>query len=1635
MPRSPSSEIAVPDREPNATEPDPTEPDPAPSTPPDARAEPSPEALLEALRERAHATLPAETATQVLRLAEAAYRRAPGEALDRLRADPDAALRDLEEGLAFIASRGRRTLALRHRDEPEGTIIELCTDDTPFLVSTVSEELARQGERAAELLHPVIGVQRDAEGGLVALRPARHAPHRESYMRLRLARRLTLEEREGLASALERVLADARAATEDFGAMVARVEEVADDLERGGPAAGRESDAEEVAALLRWLLADHLIWLGARDYRLVRTTDERDALVVEHGSGLGLLRDDAHSSFAEPVPLEELPEQVAVGIASDQMLTVARTNRASSVHKRVRMLSLAVKWLDEQGVVLGERRFLGLFAQRAFSQPASAIPVARRKLARILEAEDVVPHSHDERALRALFEALPKHELLATDVDDLRRTLVRMLEAQRREHVAVWWQVEPGGGGVVVLLSIPRERFSAAMRRRVQDVLTRHFHVRQIDYQLSLSEAGAALLHFVVPTDPERLEDVDRRLLERELVAVTRTWEDAVRAALASRPGGHDLGTRWIGALDEVYQAATEPEEAVADIAALEAVRRGPDALRLRWTRHEDPRAPVRVRLVTRGADVELGDLVPLLETLGLVVVEQVPHRVALDDATLALHDVGVRGEDGRTIDLDAHEERLTAAIHALWAGRTEADLLNRLIVDIGLSWQDVAVLRAYRRYRRQVGTAFTEAYLDEAIVSHPRVARALVDLFRVRVDGRVPGDEDALAAARQALAAALEEVEQLDRDRILRRIAGSIEATVRSNVAVAQDSERGSDALALKIDSGQVPDQPAPVPATEVFVHHVTMEGIHLRGGEVARGGVRASDRREDFRSEVLGLMKAQMTKNALIVPTGAKGGFVLRRPPTDPTARQQAIASAYGRYVRALLDVTDTIVDGEVTAPPQVRRRDGDDPYLVVAPDRGTATLSDTANAIARQYRFWLDDAFASGGATGYDHKGLGITARGAWVAVQRHFRELGVDVQREPISVVGIGDMSGDVFGNGMLRSRAVRLVAAFDHRHVMVDPDPDPEATFAERERLFALPRSSWDDLDRRVLSPGGGVWRRDVKRIPLTEEMRHVLGVEAEALTPPELIRAILRMSCDLLFCGGVGTFVKGSDEHHAEVSDRANDAIRIDGRALRARVVAEGANLALTQRARVEYARRGGRINTDAVDNVAGVGTSDREVNLKVALGRAIAQGELPAEERDAVLAEATEEVVEGVLADVDQQVAGISREVARSAGDLDAYAELMGRLEHHGDGPAPAGTLDRELEVLPSDEELARRGESGAGLTRPEIAVLQAYAKLDLRARLLEASLPDDPALGAELWDYFPTVAAQRAPEALGAYRLRRELIATRVTGDVLDRMGATWVDRTARQTGRPPADVVAAYRVACDLLDARDLWQALDANELSWDPLLVAELRSEVEQALQRVARSELRLGIAGIAEARERDRPIVDAIAGAQRLGSERANERVAERIARLEDLGVPGDLARALALLDRLAVAPEVGVVARGLGVEARPAADLHLRVGEHLGFARLEQRIEEQRPRGRWQRWQRRGLDDELRQTQGMIAARVLREHPDQEPADAVAAFLEVNQAERDRALALLREVEATQEQSLSALAVVVRTLREELAEP
>jgi glutamate dehydrogenase len=1614
----------------------------------DAGAPPELEALLGALEER----LP-DRAAAAAGLARAAYRRAPAMGLRRLTEDVDRSASRLAAAFAFMDGRGAE-LALRVFDPDAdadgwtatGSVVEVNVEDSPFLVSTVTEELERLGMGIAELLHPVVGVERDADGRITAVHPARGAPARESFIQVVLDRRVPAGELGDVEAALRRVLEDARAATRDFPAMVDRVEAVVDEIAADAAVRYGEEEIEEAVQLLRWLLEDHFVLLGARTYRIDGGDDP--VASVEVGSGLGILADETTSGYARPVRLADLDEGLRARMLDGDLLTVARTNRKSTVHRQSRLIYIGVKRVDAEGRVNGEQRLLGLFAQKAYAEPASTIPILRRKLRQILDREDVVDHSYDERSLRSLFDAFPKHELFAATTDELRATIVPLLETSKQSDVRLLCRVDPSRRGVSALVSVPRDRFNATIRRRVQDLLASRFDSDAVDYHLSMTDGGQALLHFLLHVDVDDVDGVDDLALdelEREVVAITRTWDDALRATLVEARGedGHVVADRWAGRFPAAYQSSVAPEEAMADVEVLAALADGDDDAWMGLRVREDATASThRFVLAKTGQGIELSAFLPILESFGFVVVEELPHRIEApgpdgEDRVLHLHDFGVRVADGRPLDVVEDGARIAGAARAIWEGEAEADSLNRLVRTAGLPWEDVAVLRAYRRYARQVGTSFTEAYQNEAIVEHREVTRALVALFRARLQPDADGSDAAVAAARDAVEAAFEGVQRLDQDRILRRYLGMIEATVRTNRWVERADGRGSAALALKVESARVPGVPKPVPHVEVFVYSPDLEGVHLRGGPIARGGLRWSDRQEDYRTEVLGLMKAQMVKNAVIVPTGSKGGFVLKRPPSDPAALRDAVREQYRTYIRALLDVTDDVVRGDVVAAPGVRRRDGDDPYLVVAADRGTATFSDVANAISEDYGFWLGDAFASGGSRGYDHKAMGITARGAWVAVQRHFRELGIDVQTEPIDVVGIGDMSGDVFGNGLLRSRAVRLVAAFDHRDVFLDPDPDPAASYDERERLFTTPGSSWQDYDRGRISAGGGVWSRSAKTVPLSAEVRALLHVEAAELSPPELIQAILRAPTDLLFAGGVGTFVKASSETHLAVGDRANEGIRIDADELGARVVGEGGNLALTQRGRIQYARRGGRCNTDAIDNSAGVDTSDREVNLKILLRAATDADRLDAEGRDALLRSMTDDVADAVLRDVYLQTWAISSELATSAVGLDAYEQLMVDLESAvspftANGRAASGSrLDREVEVLPSTEEVEERRDAGAGLTRPELAVLLGYAKVELRASLLGSDLPDDPALRELLTTSFPPAAAERFADLLDGHRLRRELVATGLANEIVNRMGITYVSRTAHELAASAPDVAAAYWAAREVIGAPARWARVEALDERCDPALQLELKHEVDRLVDAFVRAYLRQGIPDVAARVARDRPAFAELLGAvAALGSpaRRADRR--RRADRYVDLGIDEDLADELTTLADLVITPDVAGLARDAARPVRDVADVFFRVNEALPMDFLQQQIRAVEPTGRWERWEQRGMLDELRAARRTAAARILAEHPDAPVEEAVGAFLGARLASQERLHTMVDLLQREEAPGFSALQVALRVLRD-----
>ncbi len=1505
------------------------------------------------------------------------------------------------DSFRFVDARPSREVRVRVYDpdvaldggHPVGSVVEVSCQDRQFIVSSLTEELRGLGHKVVRELHPVFGCERDEGGALMAILPARPAAWRESFVQIQLGDRVADDARPALVAALRAILADVFSATGDYGAMRAQVEEAAASARAS---AGRfpADEAAEAGDLLEWLLEGNFVLAGCCRFL------GREGFV---GGALGILsRPDAALRRREPAAGPPI------------LLRIVRTREVSTVHRQVPLHCIDL--MDGEDAVF---RVVGVFTRKANAEPAAVTPVLRFKLRRILELEDVVERSQDEAALVSLFQALPKDQLFETDVASLRRLLVELLTAEDEHDVRVLVRVDALNETVSALLSIPGELYNPALRHRIERFLLAQLDGDRVDVDVSLGDRPEALVRFVVHV-PGPPPDQPLDALERELRLLCRTWDQHVVAALETSDGEARArrAETWAGWFPEAYRNAVSPEAAVDDILHLEELFAGDDVIRIVLSPGRDGGPPARLKVFTLGAGVELSGFLPILESLGLWAVEDRPYALGGDEALAHLHDFGVKDPNG-ALDVGRDGPRLAAAALALWHGRDEIDSLNRLVLRAGMEWDDVAVLRAYRRYRSQVGTTFTTAYVDDVLVDNAPIAAGLVELFAALFDPARSAGREVVAELRQRVSDGCDAVARLDHDRILRGLLALVDATLRTNRYVGG---RG-DHLALKLDSAAVPGMPRPVPFREIFVHGPAVEGVHLRWGPVARGGIRWSDRGDDYRSEVLDLMRAQVLKNAVIVPTGAKGGFVVRRPPAGGVG---AGPRAYEMFVAALLEVTDNVVGDDVVAVP--RRRDGDDTYLVVAADRGTASFSDLANRVSSEHGFWLGDAFASGGSSGYDHKQLGITARGAWMAVRHHFAELEIDVQSEPVTVVGIGDMSGDVFGNAMLRSEQLALVAAFDHRDIFVDPNPDPAVSYRERARLFALPRSSWQDYDRSLLSPGGGVWSRLEKRIVISEQARAVLRVDTTELTAPELIRAILQAPVGLLFTGGIGTFVRASTEPDQEIDDRANADVRVEGSSVRARVVGEGANLGLTQRARIEYARRGGHVNTDAIDNAAGVDISDHEVNLKILLRPAIEAGELTIPQRDRLLDEVCDEVVGAVLCDCALQSMALARAFATTSSDMAATEALMQELE-------AAAVVDRAVEALPDASEMQVRKEAGAGLTRPELAVLLAGAKRSVTARLLASDVPDQPALHEALVAYFPPGLVARFGHLLPTHRLRRELVASVVANDVVNRMGATFVTRVAGDTGAAPAAVAAAYWIASSVVCAGEWWAELDGEEGLPPTGMLLAAAPLISDLLDAVTRDYLRRNETGdIAATVARDRSgLRDLMAGIGSIGTPHRRRLRARRADALVDSGLDPAMALRWAALPDLEVGPDSAELARSTGRPVTAVAEAVLQLGESLGIDRLGERLGQAVPEGRWGRAAWRGLLDDLDHLRRAAAERALEDHADLTEAEAVLRFLVDRASHVGELTRLLREIESEPQPSLDAVAVATRAVRRAIA--
>ncbi|MGE5539703.1 MAG: NAD-glutamate dehydrogenase [Gemmatimonas sp.] len=1508
------------------------------------------------------------------------------------------------------------------------TVVQIVNDDMPFLVDSLAAFLQGRRSTVHLLVHPIVHAARDAQGRLVRLgdRDDREA-RPESWMHIEIDRLASAEEAEAVREGILKVLADVRAATSDWRAMRDRMVAIAD--ASAAPTAVDGGRAEDLA-FLGWAADDHFTFLGFREYAFARDGDRVTSRALPD-SGLGVLRDPAAPIFHEEVDGTELPPDVRALLAGPGLLMISKANRRATVHRPVHMDTIGIKRLDAAGRVVGEYRFVGLFTSTAYTTNPRDIPLLSRKIARVVARADLDPASHDGKALATILETYPRDELFQISENDLLRNALGILSLGERQRIALFMRRDPFERFVSCLVFVPRDRYSRDLRVKFEAILGEALHGTISARYMDLGDVPFARVHIIVKTTPGRVPSVDEAVLEAALNRAARTFEDDLRDRLVAAHGeaeGLVRLHRFAGAFPTAYRERFDAEAAVADIARIDRAHEGL-VVHLYRPHVSDPR--VRLKLYRSGDPLALSDIVPILERFGVRVLDEHPFEIRESGNTAApatwIHDLGLEPvcplDDGR---FAAVEE----AIRAVWDGRAESDGFNRLMVSAALAWRDVVIVRAYARYLRQIQTSFSVAYLEEVLVAHPRFARLLCRLFEARFDPHGTGNRDEAGIETEILTE-IDTVKSLDEDRILRRFLNVVKATVRTNVF--QRSPDGSEKgyVALKIASGKVDDLPLPKPMAEIFVYSPRVEAIHLRGGKVARGGIRWSDRREDFRTEILGLMKAQTAKNAVIVPVGAKGGFVVKRPPPSDAGRDALQAEAvecYRTMMRGLLDLTDNRDGDTVTPPDRVVRHDDDDPYLVVAADKGTATFSDIANGIARDYGYWLDDAFASGGSAGYDHKAMGITARGAWESVKRHFRELGRDIQAEDFTAVGVGDMSGDVFGNGMLQSRRTRLIAAFDHRHIFVDPNPDPARSYDERKRLFDLPRSSWADYDGKLLSKGGAIYERGAKSCALSAEARAALGIEEESLTPPDLVRAILKAPVDLLWLGGIGTFVKASTESHADAGDRANDSTRIDARELGCKVVGEGANLGFTQRGRIEYARAGGRLNTDSIDNSAGVDTSDHEVNIKIALGGPMARGELTRDDRDRLLAEMTDEVAALVLRDNYLQTQAISVAEAAAPALLDSHRRLIATLSR-------SGRLDRRLERLPGDDDLAALADARQGLTRPEIAVLLAYSKLWLNDEILESDLPDDPFVAGDLARYFPTALQRRFKDAIAAHRLRREIIATSAANSVVNRVGPSFVIDLAAATGAEPSAIVRAYLAARDAFALRDIWEAVEAldnrvpaaTQTAMIQETIALLRHVVPRLVSTVA-APIRIG-----PATEALRPAVAALATAvpDALGHD-AREGYDAGLARLVDRQVPNDLAARIAALPHLGHAVDVGRVAAKARRSIDATAAVYFALGGALGFEWLRDAGRRLAPKTEWERRALSALADDIDMLQADATSAVLGSVGGEIGAAerAVTRWLAGLGGKAERTRGTLADIRASTAPNLAMLTVAVQSLRQ-----
>ncbi len=1465
----------------------------------------------------------------------------------------------------------------QHGWQSEHTSVLVLARDMPFLLDSVRGELNRRNANIHILHGQNFGFARDEDGRISNVSRDRDGL-RASLLYFEIDRRSSREELDVIASTLQEILREVDAVVADFPNMRAKLAEVSALV-----AADEHVSAElraENHGFLSWLAADHMTLLGY------------ECLVVAHSGGAPAVREDEPEQLgllrlrSTGGRVELLSDLTAAQgeLGAEQQLMFSKSRNRSRVHRFAYPDYIEINLFDALGRVVVQHRFMGLYTFSVYSESPTRIPVLKPKVAKVMALSGLDDSNHEGRELARVLELFPREELFHASVDELYRTASAINRLQERRRTRLFIRHDAYQKFSSCMVYMPRDRYTTEKRIAIQELLCESLGAEESEFTTTFTESVLVRIHFVLLIASGQVPEVDEEALESAVIALSEEWTDRLRERLLEEFGeeaGAAYAKRFLSAFAPGYRSQFEVRTAVRDIAHMDALSHG-RKLSMSLYRHPgEDSSTLRFRLFSPDASLPLSDVLPVLENLGLRVLAENPYEVKDNTGQrFWIQDFKLQYGAGEAVELESVRDEFTDAFERIWFGEAESDGFNKLLLGTRLSWREVALLRAYAKYLKQINFAFSIDYIAETLLQHLHITGSLVELFLTRFDPGLEGDAEWRDRRendiQDRVITQLEQVENLGQDRIFRQYLALIGATLRTNFFQVTEQGKRKGYFSFKLSPGEIPHMPRPHPAFEIFVYSPTFEGVHLRGGKVARGGLRWSDRLEDFRTEVLGLVKAQQVKNAVIVPVGAKGGFVAKRLPVsgDQEAIQAEGISCYRTFIRGLLDITDNVVDGETVSPANVIAKDDHDPYLVVAADKGTATFSDIANGISAEYGHWLRDAFASGGSVGYDHKKMGITARGAWVSVQRHFRELGLNCQEEAFTAVGIGDMAGDVFGNGMLLSRTLHLVAAFNHQHIFVDPNPDAEKSFAERRRLFDLGRGGWDDYDATLISAGGGVFSRQSKAIPISAEIRERLAIDALTLTPNELITACLKAPVDLLWNGGIGTYVKASSESHADVGDKANDTLRINGEELRCKVVGEGGNLGLTQLGRVEYALSGGRCNTDFIDNAAGVDCSDHEVNIKILLNAVVDRGDLTEKHRNQLLEQMTDSVAERVLDNNYLQTQAISLAESESARRLGEYGRLISLLETHG-------RLDRQLEHLPGEEALAERRSKGLGLTRPELSVLVSYSKAILKEQLAAACLQEDDYLAQSARDAFPAALIQQHGEELASHSLRREIVATQIANDMINRVGVSFVGRLMTSTGATATEVSIAYVTARDVYQLPQRWAAIEALDYQVAVSVQIEMMIDLVRLLRRSSRWLLRnrrQALHPAAAVDEFKEPVASLEAALPELLPSTSADWVMQRQQSLCDRGVDEPLARYVAQSHFLAMAPGIVQAAQSADATVLEVAELFFKLGDLLDLDWFAQQISQAKIENEWQALARDTYLEDLEWQQRSLAVGALQ---------------------------------------------------------